>query len=205
VGADVTQRAARGARPAPVASGTARRLAIDAAGIATLARQVPSPNHDARPAGTPITLLVVHGISLPPGEFGGDGIAALFTNRIDPQGHPYYATIAHLRVSAHFLIRRDGALIQFVGCNERAWHAGVSSWHGRERCNDYSVGVELEGSDEVAYDSAQYAMLARLTKALSRRYPIADVVGHSDIAPGRKTDPGPAFDWPRLRRLIAPR
>ncbi len=182
-----------------------RRLAIDAAGRANLARHVPSPNRDARPPDTAVTLLVVHGISLPPGEFGGDAIEALFTNRIDPRVHPYYATIAHLRVSAHFLIRRDGEIVQFVGCDERAWHAGVSSWRGRERCNDYSIGVELEGTDDVPYASAQYAHLARLVKALRRRYPIADIVGHSDVAPGRKTDPGTAFDWARLRRALAPR
>jgi len=181
-----------------------RRLAIDAGGIATPARQLPSPNRDARPPGTAITLLVVHGISLPPGEFGGGAILDLFANRLDPAADPYYATIAALTVSAHFLIRRDGALIQFVPCAERAWHAGASSWQGRPRCNDYSIGVELEGADDVPYTAAQYAMLARLARALRRRYPIADIVGHSDVAPGRKTDPGPAFDWDRLRRLTAP-
>jgi N-acetyl-anhydromuramoyl-L-alanine amidase len=181
-----------------------RRLAIDARGIATLARQIPSPNRDARPDGAAITLVVVHGISLPPGEFGGEGIVDLFTNRLDPGSHPYYATIATLRVSAHFLIRRDGALLQFVPCTERAWHAGASTWKGRERCNDFSVGIELEGTDEIPYAAAQYGMLARLARALCRRYPIADFVGHSDIAPGRKTDPGPAFDWARFRQLAAP-
>ena len=180
------------------------RLAVDAGGVANLAEQVPSPNRDARPAGEAITLVVVHGISLPPGEFGGDGIAALFTNRLDPAAHPYYATVAALRVSAHFLIRRDGALVQFVACGDRAWHAGASRWRGRERCNDFSIGVELEGTDTAPYAAAQYAMLARLVKALRRRYPVADVVGHSDVAPGRKTDPGPAFDWVRLARLAGP-
>jgi len=182
----------------------ARRLTIDARGVATPARQVVSPNRDPRPPGTDITLLVVHGISLPPGEFGGDAIFDLFTNRLDPGAHPYHATIAGLAVSAHFLIRRDGALIQFVPCAERAWHAGRSAWKGRAQCNDYSVGVELEGADEIAYTGAQYAMLARLVRALRRRYAIADIVGHSDVAPGRKTDPGPAFDWDRLHRLTAP-
>jgi len=186
------------------ASGPRRRLSIDADGIATPARQVASANRDARPPDTEITLLVVHGISLPPGEFGGDGILDLFTNRLDPDAHPYYAAIAGLAVSAHFLIRRDGALIQFVPCGERAWHAGASAWKGRGRCNDYSIGVELEGTDDVPYTPAQYAMLARLARALRRRYPIADIVGHSDIAPGRKTDPGSAFDWDRLHRLAAP-
>jgi AmpD protein len=184
--------------------GAARRrpLAIDAAGWASLARRVPSPNFDTRPDGTAIELVVVHGISLPPREFGGDGIERLFTNRLDPAAHPFYATVAGLRVSAHFAIRRGGELVQFVSCNERAWHAGVSSWRGRARCNDFSVGVELEGADDVRYETAQYAMLARLVKALSRRYPIRAVTGHSDIAPGRKTDPGPAFDRARLRRLV---
>ncbi len=182
-----------------------RRLAIDERGIANLARQVRSPNHDARPARTEVNLVVVHGISLPPGAFGGDGIERLFTNRLDPAAHPYYATVVHLRVSAHFLIRRDGALVQFVRCGDRAWHAGVSTWRGHEHCNDFSIGVELEGSDEIRYTAPQYTMLARLVKALRRRYPIADVAGHSDVAAGRKTDPGPAFDWARLGRLLTPR
>jgi len=182
-----------------------RRLAIDAAGHATTARRIRSPNCDARPPGTPIDLVVVHGISLPPGEFGGDAIARLFTNTLDPTAHPSFVAISGLRVSAHFLIRRDGQLVQFVGCNERAWHAGASSWRGRERCNDFSIGIELEGTDNRPYAAAQYTMLARLVKALKRVYPIAELVGHSDIAPGRKTDPGPAFDWARLARLTAPR
>jgi AmpD protein len=181
------------------------RLAIDAGGLADLATQVPSPNCDERPDGCTVALIVVHGISLPPGEFGGDAILQLFTNRIDAAAHPYYASIADLRVSAHFLVRRDGALLQFVPCARRAWHAGQSSWHGRDRCNDYSIGIELEGADTLPYAAAQYAMLARLVRALRRRYPIEDVVGHSDIAPGRKTDPGPAFDWDRLVRLLTPR
>jgi len=182
-----------------------RRLAIDAGGYANVARQVPSPNCDARPPGTFVTLVVIHGISLPPGEFGGDAIQRLFTNRLDPMAHPYYASIAHLHVSSHFLIRRDGHLLQFVACNERAWHAGVSRFRGRTHCNDFSIGIELEGTDDIAYETAQYAMLARLLKALARRYPIQHVAGHADIAPDRKTDPGPAFDWTRLRRLTAPR
>jgi AmpD protein len=186
-------------------STTRRHLAIDERGYATLARQIRSPNHDARPAGTAVSLVVVHGISLPPGEFGGDGITRLFTNRLDPRAHPYYVDIAQIRVSAHFLVRRDGALVQFVGCFERAWHAGASAWKGRESCNDFSIGIELEGSDDVAYAAAQYTMLARLIRALRRAYPIGDIAGHSDIAPGRKTDPGPAFDWARLHRLLAPR
>jgi N-acetyl-anhydromuramoyl-L-alanine amidase len=128
----------------------------------------------------------------------------LFTNKLDTVAHPYYATIANLRVSSHFLIRRDGTLLQFVPSIKRAWHAGASSWRGRERCNDFSVGIELEGANTTPYAAAQYAMLARLLKALAKRHPIAHVVGHSGVAPGRKTDPGPAFDWPRLTRLIAP-
>jgi AmpD protein len=179
-----------------------RRLAIDAAGIVTSAHQVPSPNRDQRPADVAITLIVVHGISLPPGEFGGDAIERFFTNQLYPAAHPYYADIAALNVSAHFLVRRDGELIQFVACGERAWHAGASNWKGRERCNDYSIGIELEGTDDLPYEPAQYETLARLTKALCRRYPISELVGHSDIAPGRKSDPGPAFDWSRLRRLL---
>jgi AmpD protein len=182
-----------------------RRIALDERGYANLASQVRSPNHDTRPPGTAITLVVVHGISLPPGEYGGQGIEQLFTNRLDPGAHPYYASIARIRVSAHFLIRRTGALVQFVGCNDRAWHAGVSAWNGREHCNDFSIGIEVEGVDDQAYAAAQYTMLARLVRVLEHAYPIGDIVGHSDIAPGRKTDPGPAFDWARLQRLIAVR
>ena len=180
----------------------AARISVDRAGIVRAAAQVPSPNCDDRPEGTAVILLVVHGISLPPGEFGGPGIVELFTNRLDPAADPYYRTVANIKVSAHFLIRRDGALTQFVPCVKRAWHAGTSSWRGRADCNDFSVGVELEGTDDVPYEAAQYTMLARLARALRRRYPIAEVAGHSDVAPGRKTDPGPAFDWPRFRRLI---
>jgi N-acetyl-anhydromuramoyl-L-alanine amidase len=189
-------------RDSKAAAQRAPRLAIDAAGFASLARYIESPNCDERPHDASITLVVVHGISLPPGEFGGSGIIDLFTNRLDANAHPSYAPIATLRVSAHFVIRRDGELLQFVPCGKRAWHAGVSSWQEHERCNDFSVGIELEGADTVPYASAQYRMLARLLKALYRRYAFRHVAGHSDIAPGRKTDPGPAFDWPRLARLI---
>ena len=178
---------------------------LDEAGWYRRATRRKSPNCDDRPPGTCISLLVVHGISLPPGRFGGDEVERLFTNRLEPDAHPYFAGLAGMRVSAHFLIRRNGALLQFVPCARRAWHAGVSAWQGRERCNDFSIGVELEGTDDVPYAGAQYAMLARLAKALRRRYPIDDIVGHSDIAPGRKTDPGPAFDWARLRRLAGAR
>jgi AmpD protein len=145
---------------------------------------------------------VIHSISLPPGEFGGAAIEALFLNRLDPAAHPYYAGIADLRVSAHFLVRRDGALVQFVPCAKRAWHAGVSAWRGRERCNDFSIGIEVEGTDESPFEPIQYASLAALTRALRSAYPIADIVGHSDVAPGRKTDPGAHFDWGRFRASL---
>ena len=173
--------------------------------MAPLARQVPSPNWNERPTGTVISLIVVHGISLPPGQFGGDDVSRLFTNTLDPEADPYYPGIAHLRVSSHFFIRRDAELVQFVPCRLRAWHAGVSSWRGRTSCNDFSVGIELEGTDDLAYTTPQYAMLARVARALRGRYPIRDMVGHCDVAPGRKTDPGAAFDWPRLGRLLGVR
>lgn len=149
-----------------------------------------------------IDLLVIHAISLPPGRFGGPGIEQLFTNRLDPAAHPYYREIAGLRVSSHFLIRRDGSLVQFVACGRRAWHAGVSVWQGRERCNDFSIGVELEGTDEQPFEAAQYTRLVALTQALRGRYPLTDLAGHADIAPGRKTDPGPHFDWARYRAAL---
>ncbi len=172
---------------------------LDAAGWLDCARRIDSPNCDARPPDAAVTLLVIHNISLPPGEFGGPGVEQLFTNRLDPAAHPYYATIHSLRVSAHFFIRRDGELIQFVPCSRRAWHAGASSWRGRERCNDFSIGVELEGSDEQPFSAVQYASLNRLIRALRQAYPtLVDRAGHSDIAPGRKTDPGPYFDWEKL-------
>ena len=178
------------------------KLRLDAEGRITGARFVASPNRDARPADRAIDLLVIHHISLPPGEFGGPGIVELFTNRLDPAAHPYYSTLAGMKVSAHFLICRDGALWQFVPCAERAWHAGVSSWKGRARCNDFSIGIELEGTGEAPFTAAQYRQLARLTRVLKERYPIRDIVGHSDIAPGRKSDPGPHFDWARYRALL---
>jgi AmpD protein len=184
--------------------GTARTdIVIDPDGLASGVSYVPSPNCDERPPGTAIELLVVHAISLPPGEFGGPHIEALFTNRLDPSLHPYYAGIAGLRVSAHFLVQRDGAITQFVPCGRRAWHAGDSSWRGRARCNDFSIGVELEGADDAPFEPVQYAVLASITRALRARYAIADIVGHSDIAPGRKSDPGPHFDWNRYRALLA--
>ena len=175
---------------------------IDRAGWLGSAERIPSPNHDARPAGEAVRLLVIHAISLPPGEFGGDAVIELFTNRLDPSAHPYYAAIANRRVSAHFFIRRDGHLIQFVSCLERAWHAGVSCWNGKERCNDFSLGVELEGDDFSAFTEAQYATLAALTALLRERFPLEAMAGHADIAPGRKTDPGPRFDWSRIATTI---
>lgn len=173
-------------------------LTIDHNGLLQPCRHVLSPNVDARPEGMTIDMIVIHNISLPPQQYGGDGIIALFTNQLDPTEHPYYAQIAHLKVSSHFLIRRDGELIQFAGCHQRAWHAGLSQWQGRERCNDFSLGIEMEGSDVDAFAEAQYATLHALVKVLKQHYPIQHVVGHSDIAPGRKTDPGPFFDWQRL-------
>lgn len=177
-------------------------MRITEEGLAEGARQFASPNCDERPAGNAIELIVIHAISLPPGEFGGPAIEALFTNRLDCASHPYYAALAELKVSSHFLIRRGGELVQFVPCGRRAWHAGVSSWRGRAACNDFSIGIELEGADEVPFEDAQYATLAALARALCARYPIADTVGHSTIAPGRKTDPGPHFDWARYAALL---
>lgn len=172
---------------------------IDVSGLVDGALYIASPNCDERPPGAAIELLVIHNISLPPGVFGGAAVTDLFLNRLDPAAHPYFAAIAGLRVSAHFFIRRDGALLQFVPCVLRAWHAGQSSWCGRGRCNDYSIGIELEGADDVAFTDSQYDRLGMLARALHVRYPITASVGHSDIAPGRKTDPGPHFDWPRYR------
>lgn len=176
-----------------------------ATGLLGAARQRPSPNHDERPVGMTMDLIVVHGISLPPGEFGGPWIDALFTNTLDPAVHPYFQTIAELRVSAHLLVRRDGELVQYAPFHRRAWHAGASNFAGRARCNDFSIGIELEGADHIPYDDRQYAQLAAVITALWATYPTLTpdrLVGHADIAPGRKTDPGPAFDWERLRRLL---
>jgi N-acetyl-anhydromuramoyl-L-alanine amidase len=162
------------------------------------AKYVASPNCDARPQGAAISLLVLHSISLPPGEYGGDGIERLFTNRLDAAAHPYFREISALQVSSHFLVRRDGALLQFVPVHLRAWHAGASSWRGRSRCNDFSLGVELEGTDDAEFSAAQYAALADLISALRNELPLRDIAAHSDIAPGRKSDPGARFDWARL-------
>jgi AmpD protein len=166
-------------------------------------RQVRSPNQDQRPAGAAITLLVVHSISLPPGEFGGDAIERLFTNRLDPGAHPYFRDIAALRVSAHFLVRRDGELVQFVPATRRAWHAGASRWRARERCNDFSLGVELEGTDEGGFAGPQYRSLARLVRALRGALPLRHLAAHSDVAPGRTRDRGAGFAWPRLLAALS--
>ena len=178
-------------------------MMLDAAGRLDGARYIASPNCDARPPGEAVTLLVIHNISLPPGEFGGDAIERLFTNALEAAAHAYYRGLADARVSAHFLIRRSGELLQFVPCTLRAWHAGASSWRGRGRCNDFSIGIELEGADDVPYADAQYQVLAQLTRTLQSAYPIADIAGHCDIAPARKTDPGASFDWLRYRSLLA--
>jgi N-acetyl-anhydromuramoyl-L-alanine amidase len=179
---------------------------IDSTGNFLLdARQLASPNCDERPPGAQIGLVVVHGISLPPGEYGGPWIEQLFTNRLDPAAHPYFAEIAHLRVSSHLLIRRDGELVQFVPFHRRAWHAGQSSYRGRTACNDFSIGVELEGQDDEPYAPVQYARLAQVIQVLMSRHPglgVENITGHCDISPGRKTDPGPAFDWLALRQQL---
>ncbi|MGG1946109.1 1,6-anhydro-N-acetylmuramyl-L-alanine amidase AmpD [Trinickia sp. NRRL B-1857] len=183
---------------------SAGSFAVDAGGWVRGARVLASPNFEARPLGAVPTLLVIHNISLPPGEFGGAAIADLFLNRLDCDAHPYFDQhLRGLRVSSHFVIRRDGALEQFVSCEERAWHAGVSNFFGRERCNDFSIGIELEGADASPFEASQYATLAALVTALVARYPIDALAGHSDIAPGRKTDPGPHFEWVRLQRDTA--
>jgi N-acetyl-anhydromuramoyl-L-alanine amidase len=179
---------------------------VDAtSGLLRGARQLPSPNFDARPDGILPELIVVHGISLPPGQFGGPWIDRLFTNALPPDEHPYFATVSQLKVSSHALIRRDGEVVQYVPFHRRAWHAGASSYQGRERCNDFSIGIELEGADETPYEPAQYRVLSALIRELCRAYSslsLTRIAGHSDIAPERKTDPGPAFDWQRLYALL---
>ncbi|MCS3604612.1 AmpD protein [Buttiauxella sp. BIGb0471] len=167
-------------------------------------KHVPSPHFDCRPEDETPSLLVVHNISLPPGEFGGPWIDALFTGTLDAEAHPYFAGIAHLRVSAHCLIRRDGEIVQYIPFDKRAWHAGVSLYQGRERCNDFSIGIELEGTDTLPYTDKQYQQLTAITDTLVHAWPvIADhMTGHCDIAPERKTDPGPAFDWARFRHSV---
>ena len=190
-------------------------IKIDKNGFADSARHIASPNFDARVSSdnfcdnsvnkhadnttAEISMIVIHNISLPPNQYGGNGVIELFTNTLNPDEHPYYAEIFTRKVSSHFFIRRDGELIQFVSCLKRAWHAGVSNWLGRERCNDFSIGIELEGSDFEIYELAQYATLKQLIISLKKAYPIQHIVGHSDIAPGRKTDPGPYLDWLKVK------
>ena len=181
-------------------------MTIDDAGWLQSVAVFRSPNCNARPEGARVRLVVVHGISLPPGEYGGGHIQDFFCNRLEPDLHPYFRTIHEMTVSAHCLVERDGRILQFVSFDERAWHAGESEWCGEAGCNDFSIGIELEGCDDDPYEAAQYDSLAALIRALRLRYPAiaADAVtGHSDIAPGRKTDPGPAFDWARLKALLA--
>jgi N-acetyl-anhydromuramoyl-L-alanine amidase len=198
-----------GHHDAVMRSTLADQLSLDpVTGLSADARQVESPNFDARPPGVLPDLIVVHGISLPPGEFGGPWIDHLFTNSLDPAEHPYFVEIAGRKVSSHFLIRRDGELVQFVSCNDRAWHAGQSSYQGRSNCNDFSIGIELEGTDGSAYEPAQYRVLTDLILNLCDAYASLSterIAGHNDIAPDRKSDPGPAFDWPRLNALLAVR
>lgn len=183
-----------------------KRPEIGPDGWITAAPAHPSPNFDRRPPGTEIDLVVVHGISLPPGEFGGDAVTRLFCNRLDPSLHPAYTGLGGLKVSAHAFIDREGGIIQYVSFLDRAWHAGESCFGGRAACNDFSIGIELEGADTTPYERAQYGALSRVVRALMDRWPAIRperVVGHSDVAPGRKTDPGPAFDWPGFRRRLA--
>ena len=174
---------------------------IDEKGFLKKVTQIASPNFDSRPDTSAIDMIVIHNISLPPNEYGGSGVIELFTNQLNPNEHPYYAEIHTRKVSSHFFIRRDGEIIQFVSCLQRAWHAGVSVWQARERCNDFSIGIELEGSDFEAFEPKQYQALIAVVKLLKKAYPIQHIVGHSDIAPSRKTDPGPYFDWNQLRTL----
>jgi N-acetyl-anhydromuramoyl-L-alanine amidase len=172
------------------------------AGWWSAARRVDSPNFGARPAGCHVTLALLHSISLPPGEYGGDTIERLFTNRLDWDAHPYYTQIRGATVSSHFVIRRAGELLQFVSCDARAWHAGASCWRERENCNDYAVGIELEGLEGRVFESAQYRVLVRLLNALARQHPIDSVAGHEHVAPARKQDPGAGFDWRRLMAML---
>ena len=165
------------------------------------ARRIDSPNHGPRPEGTEVTLALIHSISLPPGSYGGDSIERLFTNTLDWDAHPYFQQIRGLEVSSHFVVRRDGELLQFVPTARRAWHAGRSAWRGRENCNDYSIGIELEGLEGERFEPSQYERLAELLHALARQHPLRDVAGHEHVAPGRKLDPGAGFEWVRLQSL----
>ena len=182
-----------------------KSIDINKQGLLEQARQVVSPNQDARPEEAAINLLVIHGISLPPDEYGGPYIEQLFCNKLNPAEHPYFAEISHLRVSSHLLIRRDGELVQFVPLTRRAWHAGQSSFDGADKCNDFAIGIELEGTDSDPYTDAQYAVLGEVSQAIMMQFPQISserICGHCDIAPGRKTDPGNSFDWPRYRALL---
>lgn len=167
------------------------------------ARAIASPNFGPRPPGIGVSLIVVHSISLPPGQYGGDDVERLFTNRLDCDAHPYFERLRGVEVSAHFFVRRDGGVLQFVDCGARAWHAGASHWMGRDNCNDFSVGIELEGLEGETFEPTQYATLAALCQALATHYPITHVAGHEHIAPGRKLDPGPGFDWAQLQQRLA--
>ncbi|MDP1968562.1 MAG: 1,6-anhydro-N-acetylmuramyl-L-alanine amidase AmpD [Burkholderiaceae bacterium] len=166
------------------------------------ARRLPSPNHAARPAAARIDLIVLHSISLPPGHYGGEEVHRLFTNTLDWDAHPYFASIRDMRVSSHFYIHRNGDLWQFVACDQRAWHAGASHYRGRDNCNDDSIGIELEGLEGDRFEDAQYETLESLSAAIAQHYPIQHVAGHEHVAPGRKKDPGPGFDWQRLQRAL---
>ncbi len=178
------------------------RLEIRPDGWCPQAIRLASPNFDSRPSGVGPELLVIHNISLPPGQYGGPWIADLFLNRLNCDAHPYFDQLREHRVSAHFLIRRNGELVQFVSANDRAWHAGASSFRGRDRCNDFSIGVELEGADSEIFAEEQYVILAALTSALCQQYPLSAVIGHEHIAPARKTDPGPCFNWRHYRSSL---
>ena len=177
-------------------------MKLNAQGWFSGVRRIASPNFDARPAGMPICLLIIHSISLPPNEFGGNGVNQLFTNILNPEDHPFYEQLRGVKVSSHFFIRRNGEIVQYVSCLSRAWHAGQSLWHGRSRCNDFSIGIELEGSDFVPYADSQYRSLSYLTRRLQRAYRFGGIAGHADVAPERKTDPGPYFDWPRYLKSL---
>jgi AmpD protein len=177
-------------------------LKLNSQGWFSGVRKVPSPNFDARPSRMPISLLIIHSISLPPNEFGGNGVSQLFTNTLNPDEHPYYEQLRGVKVSSHFFIRRNGEIVQYVSCLYRAWHAGLSRWQGRTRCNDFSLGIEMEGSDFVPYTDAQYLSLSYLTRRLQRAYRFSDITGHSDVAPQRKTDPGPYFEWARYLKSL---
>ncbi len=166
------------------------------------AQACPSANCNARPPGVAVELVVIHSISLPPGQFGGDAIERLFTNRLDIAGHPYFERLRGLALSSHFVVGREGKVKQFVGCDERAWHAGRSMWRGCENCNDFSIGIELEGLEGQAFEPPQYTALLELLPALARRYPIRGIAGHEHVAPMRKADPGAGFEWHRLAKLL---